>query len=251
MTEAMSAVNQHVFSHGMQDTRETLDFWREQRWAVLRRWLALSLGIALALLAATWLVAGLLTPDLTPIHLPGLTAPSEPADLLPILWRNSLVLALHGTACVAGFIAGASMPIAAAQRTGLSRWVHVKAGELAILFVCAVTLFSLGTQALYLGFQGSTLAAQLEITRLELILSVLPHALLELTALFLPLAAWLIASRRGEWNQLLAATFVTVALAIPALLVAATVEVYVWPHVLKAISPIDPHRITTQFTLGS
>ena len=54
-------------------------------------------------------VAGLLTPDITPIHLPGLTEPSEPADLLPILWRNSLVLALHATACVAGFIAGADV----------------------------------------------------------------------------------------------------------------------------------------------
>jgi hypothetical protein len=240
----MSAANQHVFSHGMQDTRETLDAWSERPWAVLRGWLALSLAIALALLVATWFVAGLLTPDLTPIHLPGLTQPSQPGDLLPILWRNSLVLALHGTACVAGFIAGASMPIAAAQRSGLSRWIHVKAGELAILFVCAVTLFSLGTQALYLGFQGSTLAFQLHISRLELIVSVLPHALLELTALFLPLAAWLLASRRGEWNQLLAATLVTVALAIPALIVAATLEVYVWPHVLEAISPIEPSHLT-------
>ncbi|MCW2988348.1 MAG: hypothetical protein JWM24_1286 [Solirubrobacterales bacterium] len=251
MIEAMSAANQHVFSHGMQDTRETLDVWSDRPWAVLRGWLALSLAIALALLAATWLVAGLLTPDLTPIHLPGLTEPSEPGDLLPILWRNSLVLALHGTACVAGFIAGASMPIAAAQRSGLSRWIHVKAGELAILFVCAVTLFSLGTQALYLGFQGSTLAFQLHITRFELILSVLPHALLELTALFLPLAAWLLASRRGEWNQLLAATLITVALAIPALIVAATLEVYVWPHILEALTPIDPHHITTHFVVGS
>jgi hypothetical protein len=247
----MSAVNQHVFSHGMQDTRETLAVWSERPWTVLRGWLALSVAIACALLAATWVAAGLLTPDLTPIHLPGLTEPSEPNDLLPILWRNSLVLALHGTACVAGFIAGASMPIAAARRSGFSRWVHVKAGELAILFVCAVTLFSLGTQALYLGFQGSTLSFQLHITRLELILSVLPHALLELTALFLPLAAWLIASRRGEWNQLLAATFITVALAIPALIVAATIEVYVWPHILEAIAPVDPNHITTHFTLGS
>jgi hypothetical protein len=247
----MSAANQHVFSHGMRDTRETFEVWSEHPWAVLRGWLALSLAIALTLLAATWFVAGLLTPDLTPIHLPGLTEPSQPRDLLPILWRNSLVLALHGTACVAGFIAGASMPIAAAQRTGISRWIHVKAGELAILFVCAVTLFSLGTQALYLGFQGATLASQLEITRLELIVSVLPHALLELTALFLPLAAWLIASRRGEWNQLLAATFITVALAIPALILAATLEVYLWPHVLEAISPVDPRHITTHFTLGS
>jgi Stage II sporulation protein M len=247
----MSAVNQHVFSHGMQDTRETLDAWSERPWAVLRGWLALSVAIALTLLAATWFVAGLLTPDLTPIHLPGLTEPSQPGDLLPILWRNSLVLALHGTACVAGFIAGASMPIAASQRQGISRWIHVKAGEGAILFVCAVTLFSLGTQALYLGFQGSTLAFQLHISRLELILSVLPHALIELTALFLPLAAWLLASRRGEWNQLLAATLITVALAIPALLLAATLEVYVWPHILEAISPVDPHHIETIFLPGS
>jgi Stage II sporulation protein M len=233
----MSSANQHVFSHGMEDTRETFEVWSEHPWAVLRGWLALSVAIALSLLAATWFVAGLLTPDITPIHLPGLTEPSDPGDLLPILWRNGLVLALHATACVAGFIAGASMPIAAAQRTGFSRWVHVKAGELAILFVCAVTLFSLCTQALYLGFQGSTIAYQLDITRLDLILSVLPHALLELTALFLPLAAWLIASRRGEWNQLLAATFITVALAIPALLAAATIEVYLWPHILQLISP--------------
>jgi hypothetical protein len=247
----MSAVNQHVFSHGMRDTRETFASWNERPWRVLRGWLALSLTIALALLAATWFVAGLLTPDLTPIHLPGLTEPPSPGDLLPILWRNSLVLALHGTACIAGFIAGASMPIAAARRAGLSRWVHVKAGELAILFVCAVTLFSLSTQALYLGFQGSTLAFQLHISRLDLILSVLPHAIPELTALFLPLAAWLIASRRGEWNQLLAATFITVALAIPTLVVAATIEVYVWPHILEAISPIDPHHITTLSTPGS
>lgn len=247
----MDAANQHVFSHGMRDTRETLAAWSERPWRVLGSWVALSLAIALALLTATWFVAGLLTPDLTPIHLPGLTEAPDPGDLLPILWRNSLVLALHGTACVAGFIAGASMPIAAAQRRGLSRWIHVKAGELAILFVCAVTLFSLGTQALYLGFQGATLAFQLEISRLALILSVLPHAIPELTALFLPLAAWLIASRRGEWNQLLAATLITVALAIPTLLVAATIEVYVWPHILEAISPVDPHHITTHLTLGS
>jgi hypothetical protein len=220
----------------MQDTRETFGIWSEGRWSVLGPWLALSLTIALTLLAAVWFVSGLLTPDITPIHLPGLTEPSSPSDMLPILWRNSLVLALHATACVAGFIAGASMPIAAAQRSGISRWIHVKAGELAILFVCAVTIFSLSTQALYLGLQGSTISYQLEISRFALILSVLPHALLELTALFLPLAAWLIASRRGEWNQLLAATLVTVAIAIPVLIVAATIEVYVWPHILEALS---------------
>jgi hypothetical protein len=233
----MSAANQHVFSNGMRDTRTTLGMWAERPRQILGAWIALSLAIALALLAATWVVAGMLTPDLTPIHLAGLTYPSGADDMLPILYRNSLVLALHATACIAGFIAGASMPIAAAQRAGLSRWIHVKAGEFAILFVAAITLFSLSTQALYLGFQGSTLAYQLQISRFELILSVLPHAIPELTALFLPLAAWLIASRRGEWNQLLAATLITVTLAIPTLVLAAAIEVYVWPEILEQLSP--------------
>jgi hypothetical protein len=234
----MSAANQHVLSHGMRDTVATFEAWNADPWGVLRGWVALSLAVSLALLGAVWVVAGLLTPDITPVHLAGLTYPSEPDDLLPILYRNSLVLVLHGTACVAGFIAGASMPIAAAQRTGLSRWIHVKAGQFAILFVAAVTLFSLSTQALYLGFQGSTIAYQLEISHATLIASVLPHAIPELTALFLPLAAWLIASRRGEWNQLLAATMITVALAIPVLIVTATTEVYLWPRILEAVSPL-------------
>jgi hypothetical protein len=232
----VSTANEHVFSHGMRDTRATLDLWARHPWRVLRGWIALSVAVALALLTATWVVSGFLTPDISPLHLAGLTHPSEPGDMLPILYRNSLVLALHATACIAGFIAGASMPIAAAQRTGLSRWVHVKAGEFAILFVAAVTLFSLSTQALYLGFQGSTLAYQLQISRFELILSVLPHALPELTALFLPLAAWTLASRRGAWEELLAATIVTVAIAVPVLVLAATIETWVTPELLAILS---------------
>jgi hypothetical protein len=234
----MSTANEHVLSHGMQDTREAFEAWNERPWKVLHGWVALSLAIALLLLGAVWVVAGLLTPDITPIHMAGLNESSDAGDLVPILYRNSLVLALHATACVAGFIAGASMPIAAAQRSGFSRWVHVKTAQFAILFVAAVTLFSLSTQALYLGFQGSTIAYQLQISHAALILSVLPHAIPELTALFLPLAAWLIASRRGEWNQLLAATFITALLAIPVVVLAATLEVYLWPRILESISPV-------------
>lgn len=234
----MSSANQHVFSHGLRDTRQTFEAWSGRPWDVLSGWVALSLAIALTLLGAVWVVSGLLTPDITPIHMPGIDEPTHPSDLGPILWRNSLVLAFHATACIAGFIAGASMPIAARQRTGVSRWIHVKMGEFAILFVCGVTLFSLSTQAYFLGFQGATISHQFEIPRWELILSVLPHALPELTALFLPLAAWLIASRRGQWNQLLAATFLTVVLAVPTLVGAAAIELYAWPHVLRAISPV-------------
>jgi hypothetical protein len=114
----MRTAEPNVFSHGMEDTRETLAEWQAGRWRVLRGWFALSLAIALTLLAATWATSGLLPYDVTPIHLPGLTSPSEPSDLLPILYRNGLALALHATGCVAGFIAGASMPLAARSAPG-------------------------------------------------------------------------------------------------------------------------------------
>ena len=71
-----------------------------------------------------------------------------------------------------------------------------------------------------------------------MLLGLLPHAILELTALFLPLAAWIIASRRGGWDQLLAATFVTVAIAVPMLVVAALIEVYVSPHLFTTLTGI-------------
>jgi hypothetical protein len=233
----MSA-NDYVLAQGLRDTRGTFETWQRGRWSVLGGWAALSLAIACTLLGGTWVVANLVTPDISPITLAGVTHSVDLSDYLHILLRNGAVLAFHATACVAGFIAGASMPIAAQTRTGFSRWVHVKAGEFAIAFVIGVTFFSLSIQALTLGFQASTLAYHLHISNGQLILSVLPQALIELTALFLPLAAWLLASRKGEWNQLLAATFVTVAIAVPMLLVAALIEVFLWPQILISISPI-------------
>jgi uncharacterized membrane protein SpoIIM required for sporulation len=148
------------------------------------------------------------------------------------------VLALQAMACVAGFIAGSSLPQQAEQHRGVWRRVHEIAGPLAIAFVGAATLFSLVTQAFVLGSDAATLGAQLQIAHAPLILTLLPHALPELVALFLPLAAWLVASRRGRWDELLAATVATTALALPVLVVTALVEVYVWPDLLRAASPL-------------
>jgi hypothetical protein len=147
-------------------------------------------------------------------------------------------LALHAFACLAGFIAGASLPLAAERRRGFSRWIHEKARPVAFAWVVAVTCFSLATQAYALGYIGATLAYQLEISPGLLMLTALPHALCELTALFLPLAAWTIASRREEWGDLLAATVATVAVAIPALVLTAVWETYAWPQMLQTVSPI-------------
>jgi hypothetical protein len=46
------------------------------------------------------------------------------------------------------------------------------------------------------------------------------------------------ASRTGEWDDLLAATVTTVAVAIPTLVLAALWETYVWPQLLIAASPL-------------
>jgi hypothetical protein len=225
-------VDDLVLVQGISDTRATLSRWSRKPAPVVGTWMAWSLVVALGLLVAVDVVARLSAPDLTPLHVPGINRKATLGDVGRVLFRNSLVLALHALACVAGFIAGSSLPLSAARRSGLSRWVHEKAGPLAIAFVAGATLFSLSTQAYVLGNGAAQLSAQFGISPSRLLLTVLPHALPELTALFLPLAAWLIASRRGEWRELLAATFVTVAIAAPVLVASAAVEVYAWPVLL-------------------
>jgi hypothetical protein len=231
------SVNDLVLVQGMKDTRATLDEWNRAPFRVLRDWLLLSLAVSVALLAAVWVVATLSTPDSTPLLLPGVHYRAHLSDAARVLYHNSLVLALHVMACVAGFIAGSSLPQSASQRTGLSRLIHEKAGPLAIGFVACATTFSLVTQAYVLGGGVSTVSAEMHMSRELLLVALLPHALPELVALFLPLAAWLVASRRGEWHKLLAATFVTFALSAPVLVMTALIEVYVSPHLLLALAP--------------
>ncbi|HSD77078.1 MAG TPA: hypothetical protein VLA98_06720 [Solirubrobacteraceae bacterium] len=223
---------------GMADTRRTLARWNAAPWPVLRTWLLGAAAVALALLLAVWAVAAWTTPDSSRLLLPGLNEPAGPADVGRVLLRNGLVLLLHALACVAGFIAGSSLPLQAAHHDGLWRRVHERAGPSAIAFVVCATAFSLATQAFVLGGDAATLAAQLGIPVPLLLLTLLPHALPELVALFLPLAAWTLASRRGRWEELLAATFATSALAVPVLVVTANLEVFVWPHLMRAASPL-------------
>jgi stage II sporulation SpoM-like protein len=221
-----------VLVRGLRDTGRTLEGFSVAPWRVLGRWAGGAAAIAALLLAAVVVIASVVTPDPTPVVLPGLTSPATPTAVVHVIGRNALVLALHSFACLAGFIAGSSLPAEAERYGGAWRRVHDHAGPLAIAFVIAATSFSLLTQAYALGGAAATLAAQGGVSPALLLLGLLPHALPELTALFLPLAAWIGASRRGAWHELLAATLVTTGLAIPVLVIAAFVEVYVSPHVL-------------------
>ena len=220
---------------GWADTRRTLARWNRDPLRVLAPWTLGSLAVTGLLLTAIWVVATVATPDPTGAAFPGVSYRARFSDFTFVLYRNGLVLALHALACVAGFMAGSSLPTVAAGYTGLWRKVHDRAGPLAIGFVIAATVFSLGTQAYALGHDAADLADQLGLSPLLLLVGLLPHALPELTALFLPLAAWTLASRRGAWEELLAATFVTVAVAVPVLVVAAAVETWVTPELLAIL----------------
>jgi hypothetical protein len=199
-------------------------------------WLLGSLAAASLLLLAIWAIAAV-----TPASA-GLARPSRPpfvvgdaVDVARILVRNGLVLALHAMACVAGFIAGSSLPLQAEHQTGLNRVIHERGRPLALAFVVGATVFSLSMQAYSIGISVAHVSAAFNVTPGLLLAGLLPHALPELVALFLPLAAWIVASRRGDWDRLLAATIVTVALAIPVLVIASLWEVYVAPHVLSSV----------------
>src|SRR5262245_10581637 len=230
--------NQYAFVHGMRSTRVTLARWQSDPWPVLRGWLTAAAAIGLLLLAGVLLIASVVKPDLGFDYVPSLPDGAETGHTAEIVGRNSLVLALHAFACIAGFIAGSALPLSAQKRKGISRWIHERARPVAFAWVIFVTCFSLLTQATALGIYGSTLSDSLAISPAMLVATAIPHALLELTAVFLPLAAWTLASRRDEWDQLLAATVVTVTLAIPMLIASAVWEVQVWPYLLRAASPV-------------
>ena len=228
--------SQYALVHGLRRTRGTLAAWQRHPWGILRAWLLGSLGAAALLLLAVWAIGALSFPQpqaRVPLH-PPLFA-GDRLDAARIFGHNMLVLALHAMACVAGFIAGSSLPLQAGQHSGLVRAVHERGRPFAMAFVVGATAFSLSLQAYVLGVGVAHVATAVHTSPGLLLLGLLPHALPELVALFLPLAAWIVAGRRGEWDTLLAATFVTVAIAIPILVLTAAWEVYVAPHLLQAM----------------
>jgi hypothetical protein len=238
----------YAFAHGLRHTRATLRAWQHAPRHVLGGWIAGSAAAATGLLAAVWVLASLDHGYRQALDLQPPFAVGDLRDVAHVLLSNLLVLALHAMACVAGFIAGSSLPLQAAHRHGLSRWVHEHGGRIAIAFVAVATTFSLSAQAYLIGHSLAGVSNFLGVAPGLLLLGVLPHAVPELIALFLPLAAWIIASRRGQWEQLLAATLVTVAIALPVLAAAAFVEVYVSPHLFTALTGIRPpivREITT------
>ena len=229
----MSA-NHLIFTQSMRETRMALLEWNQHPTKVLKQWLIVAVSVAVGLLIAVFIVGSIVRPT-GMTSLPTLTQTPELADAMRVFGRNVLVLALHGFICIAAFMAMRAIPQQVEARSGIDRWVHQNAARFAMVWIAAATIFSVSSQIYVLGQSVSILSLGYGISAAQLMATVLPHALIELTAMFLPLAAFFVASRTRQWNELLAATVVTVAVAVPMLVIAAMIEAYAWPILLRAV----------------
>lgn len=211
-----------VLELGWADTRLALESFNRRPLRAVGPWALGALALALGLLATVGLVATLRGPAGPAPGLPGVEEAPSVGVALGIFGHNLLVLALHAFACLAAFAAGSSLRIASGRRKA----------RIAIAFVAAATAFSLANQAWVTGGGAAALAASLHASPWAVLAGLAPHAVPELTAAFLPLAAWLIAAWRGTWHRLGAAAVVCVAVAVPVLLVCAMIETFVTSHVL-------------------
>ena len=169
----------YALAHGVRATRRTLSLWRDRPWPILRSWLLGSLAAAGVLLVAILVIAlvsyGSVTTklqDQPPLFVGG------PVGCRPDTGHNLLVLALHAMACVAGFIAGSSLPLQAGEHNGSVRLVHERGQPVAMGFVVCATTFSLSLQAYAIGTSLADVAALH--ARRRCCAGLLPHAVPEL-----------------------------------------------------------------------
>lgn len=205
--------------------------WRAHPGGVLRPWMTISLGVSVLMLLAVWVGARASSPQYQALPLEG----RDFGDLSFILGRNILVLALHGFACVAAYLAGAAIPAAAARYQGWRRRIYLAVGPAAMLLVGLLILRSLVIQVAVLGHGAAALANGLGIGPGELLLMLSLHAVPELTGMFLPLAAWVWLAWRRRPEQMLAGAVASCIIGAVLILAAGVIEVWVTPGVAEAV----------------
>jgi hypothetical protein len=141
-------------------------------------------------------------------------------DALRIFARNSLVLALHSLVCLAIYLATRPAPPRASR-------LQERAGPFALCVIVGLTIYSLASQTLTLGHALADAAHTLGFSELGLLARLSVHAVPELTALFLPLAACIALVRGARDDDLAAAGLVCFAVALPVVAVCAFVETFV------------------------
>ena len=196
------------------------------------RWLPVSLAAAAALLVVVLVVATLSgeSPQLPENGPPFATG--NIADAATIFAENLLVLLLYSMGGVAASVIHRWRDARAATAN------RAVASRLAVATVIVLLLLAACRQAYILGHGLAGFADYFYVSRWRLWLGVLPHALPELTGIFLPVAAWRFAGREGRQRELLALTVVAALAALPLLAGAALIEVYISPKAFRALTCI-------------
>lgn len=216
-------------------------------WPEVGRWAAIAGVVAVVLLGSVALIAA---------HLPGsffagiesglFVRHHSVGDALYVFRRNLLVLGIHLCACWIGAIIGRRHE-PASVRLGwvatLNRPVPAWMGRLALIYALVVTLLSVALQATALGRQLADVSRAANISSTYLLVLVLPHAVPELIAVFLPLGLFLLEARRGRLDRLGLWSLQAAAVALPVLLCAAAIETYVTPALVSSASRPQTHTL--------
>ena len=117
-------------------------------------------------------------------------------------------------------------------------------GRFALAYALAVTLLSVALQATALGRQLADESRATSVSSTHLLALVLPHAVPELMAVFLPLGLFLLEARRGRLDRLGPWSLQAAAIAVPVLMIAALIETYVTPGWIAAAAHHPVIRMT-------
>lgn len=214
-------------------------------WGEVARWAAVAAAVAVVLLGSVAVIAGHVTgAGWTGAESGLLVRHHDLGDVLSVLRRNLLVLGIHLCACWIGAIIGRPhrpAPSSWGRIGALHRPVPVWVGRAALFYALLVTLLSVAVQAIGLGRQLADVAAATQIGSTHLLVLVLPHAVPELLAVFLPLGLFLLEARRGRLDRLGAWSLQAAAIALPVLVCAALIETYVTPG--RVIDAIPHHAV--------
>jgi hypothetical protein len=225
-TDEVTAARLAARDAAVADTRAALSSWL-RRPSQLLPWVGLSAIVSAILLLGTYIVAIATPADPSGGALIAADPSARWVDFGFVLGRNFTVLLLHLLVCFATYLVRRSIPIQAGELSGVQGWVHRHAQRPALLVVIALTVFSIVQQALNLGHGLASVAAQGQYAEAGILVRLLPHAVPELVAVFLPLAAvvWLEAQDRNR--DLLAAVAACTVVAVPVIVVSAWIEVAV------------------------
>ena len=168
----------------------------------------------------------------------GLLTTHHPSGyVLSVLERNLLVLGIHICACWIGAIIGRPFQPAPARLGRLAvlhRPVPGWMAQAALYYALIVTLLSVALQATALGRQLADISSATGLSPIHLLWLVLPHAVPELLAVFLPLGLFLLEAGRGRLDRLGLWSLQAGAIALPILVAAALVETDVTPARVQA-----------------